>query len=258
MERSESYIRMLNKLGYYDYQQGLIIRHLKQKSGWDSHLEKCRNFILKAADYYKPQRVTVMGSGWLLDLPLTELLETVNSITLIDIVHPPDVISQVSRLKNVRLLEDDVTGGLIYAVWKEARRAGLFRKMKTLRNIEIPKYTFNEDPGLLISLNILSQLHVLPLRYLKKICAAGDDEYDRFTQLVQQNHLELLGKYNSVIITDTAEVFTWKSGTVSEEISVLVSIPEGRVREEWTWDFDLKGSDFNEKRSVMKVTAVNL
>ena len=68
----------------------------------------------------------------------------------------------------------------------------------------------------------------------------------------------MLGKYKSVVITDTAEVFVWNSVAVTEEKSVYVRIPEGRFSEEWTWNFDLRGSDFNEKRSVMKVTAVNL
>ena len=258
MARNEAYKRMLNRLGYYDYQQGLIFRHLKQKTGWDSHLVNCRNFILRAVENHKPEKVTVMGSGWLLDLPLAELLETVKSVILIDIVHPPAVVSQVSVLKNVRLLEEDVTGGLIDGVWDTVREAGLFRKMKTIMKIKIPEYTFDEDPGLLISLNILSQLHVLPVRYLKTRCTAGDEEYEWFIRSVQQSHLDLLGKYNSVLITDTAEIYKWRSGTVTEVKSLLVSIPDGKDKEEWTWDFDLLGSDYNEKRSVMKVTAVNL
>ncbi len=258
MAGSESEKRMLTKLGYYDYQQGLIFRHLNQKNGWDSHLEKCRNFILKAVEYYKPEKVTVMGSGWLLDLPLTELLDSVKSVTLIDIVHPPAVVSQVSELKDVRLLEADVTGGLIERVWEKARTINLFSKMKTIMDIDIPEYRFDEDPGVLISLNILSQLHVLPVRYLKTKSSAGNDEYAWLIRSIQQSHLDLLGKYDSVVITDTAEVFTWRSGAVTEEKSVFVRIPDGKYREEWTWDFDLRGNDFNEKRSVMKVTAVNL
>ena len=255
LEINESYKRILNRLGYYDYQYGLVFRHLKQDSGWDSHLEKCRSFILKAAETINPLKITVLGSGWLLDLPLVELLETVQSITLIDIVHPPEVINQVSELGNVSLVEEDLTGGLILRVWEEAHKAGTFRKLKTLGNIEIPAYTFKEDPGLVISLNIMSQLHVLPVRYLKRKSATGEEEFTEFIRSVQQKHLDLLSRHRSVLITDTAEIFVYRSGLREDEKSVLIGLPVGTTSEEWTWDFDLKGSDFNEKRSVMKVTA---
>lgn len=252
----ETYRRILHKLGYYDYQHGLIHRHLKQSGGWDSHLEKCRNFILKAAEYYKPGRITVLGSGWLLDFPLAELLDATDSINLIDIIHPPEVVKQVSSLKKVMLSEEDITGGLIEEVWNSTRKTGLFRKLKTLGDIQIPRYTFKEDPGLLVSLNILSQLHVLPVRFLERKAEVSVDEFSRFRTAIQEKHLELLGRYKSVLITDTSEIFTDNSGNDSDVRSVLAEIPEGRVREEWKWDFDLKHTDYYKKRSVMKVTAI--
>jgi hypothetical protein len=36
----------------------------------------------------------------------------------------------------------------------------------------------------------------------------------------------------------------------------LIDLPEGKHKEEWTWDFDLKGSDYYGKRSVLKVAAI--
>ena len=67
-------------MGYYDYQSGLIYRHLNQESGWDSHLEKCRSYILRAIDKHKPGKVTVLGSGWLLELPIAEIVEKTGKI----------------------------------------------------------------------------------------------------------------------------------------------------------------------------------
>ena len=52
---------------------------------------------MKALDYYKPLNVTVLGSGWLLDLPLAEMLEKTEMIYLVDIVHPPEVVMQAGR-----------------------------------------------------------------------------------------------------------------------------------------------------------------
>ena len=258
MESKELYKRVLNKLGYFDYQQGLIERHLKQEGGWDSHLARCRNFILKAAEFYKPEKITVMGSGWLLDLPLAELLEITGSVTLTDIVHPPEVIRQVSSLSNVKLSTEDITGGLIENIWHETRKAPLFGKLKSLDGIEIPQFKFREDPGLLISLNIMSQLEVLPVRYLKTRTHAGEEELLKFRAAVQERHLELLHNHKSVLLTDTNEIFTDRSGGKTDVRSVVIDLPEGRMKEEWEWDFDLKYTDYYGKRSVMKVTAIML
>src|SRR5512138_668826 len=122
----ESYRRILYRLGYYDYQHGLIVRHLNQDEGWNSHLEKCRKFILRAIELNKPERVTVLGSGWLLELPLTEMLEKVSEVCLIDIIHPPEVIRQVRGMKNVELVTEDISGGLIEEVWRHTARLPFF------------------------------------------------------------------------------------------------------------------------------------
>jgi hypothetical protein len=97
-------------MGYYNYQAGLIHHHIDQQAGWEDHQAHCRNFILKAIELYKPGKVTVLGSGWLLDLPLAELAECNGSVSLIDIVHPPDVIAQARNFNNVELIEQDITG----------------------------------------------------------------------------------------------------------------------------------------------------
>ena len=75
-------------MGYYNYQQGLINNFLVQENGWLNHQQKCRNFILKAIEYFKPGKITVLGSGWLMELPLIEMVEQTDEICLVDIIHP--------------------------------------------------------------------------------------------------------------------------------------------------------------------------
>lgn len=256
MHNSEQYKRFLNRLGYYNYQEGLIYRHLKQKEGWHSHLNNCRNYILKAVNIAKPAKVTVLGSGWLLDFPLQEIVDMNIPVTLIDIVHPPEAVKQVSALRNVEMIEDDITGGLVHEIWRKTGSIPIFRKHKTLDDIKIPRFRFKGDPGLVISLNILSQLDVLPVKYLKKKSSMQESQFTCFREEIQRKHIECLQKYSSVIITDTEEIFFNRSGESSVVKSIVSEIPEGNYKEEWTWDFDLKGSDYNQKRSILKVTAV--
>lgn len=253
---TESYKRILHKLGYYNYQQGFIVRHLNQENGWNSHLENCRNFILKSLEIHKPSAITVLGSGWLLELPLAEMLERVPEVCLVDIIHPPEVIEQAGKLPGVKLLTEDISGGLIDEIWQKTSRLPFYRKLDSLKDIIIPEYIPQYDPGMVISLNILSQLETLPVRYLLKKSKADEQEMITFRKQIQESHLSFLKKHSSVLITDVAEIFTDRSGNITERQSVITKLPEGICREEWTWDFDLKGSDYYEKRSVFKVEAI--
>ena len=256
MSFNESQKRILHKLDYYNYQHGFIVRHLNQGTGWDEHLEKCRRFILKSLEIHKPEKVTVLGSGWLLEFPLAEILERVDKIYLVDIVHPPEVIRQVSKISAVKLLTEDISGGLIEEIWKKTSKLPFFRKLDSLKEITIPEYKPDFDPGMVISLNILSQLEVLPLRYLTKKSKANEKEFKAFRKEIQDKHINFLKRHKSVLITDMTEIFTDRSGNKSEKVSIITELPAGLYRDDWTWDFDLKGSDYHGKRSVLKVAAI--
>jgi hypothetical protein len=243
-------------MGYYNYQNGLIYRHLNQGEGWNSHLEHCRSFILKALDLYNPLRVTVLGSGWLLELPVAEMIERNIELDLIDIVHPPEVRRQTESYKNVKLIEADLSGGLIEEVWKQAHNHIFFNKLKSINSIIIPEYMPDGDPGMLISLNILTQLESLLLSFLRKRSRAPEEDLMRFRTEIQKKHIDFLVKHNSILITDYAEVFTSRSGVVSTVPTLVTELPGGKVREEWVWDFDQAGSDYYNRRSLLKVVAM--
>jgi hypothetical protein len=257
MITSPSYRRILHKMGYYDYQQGLIYRHLNQGNGWQNHEKRCREFILKAAEIYHPEKITVLGSGWLLDLPLSELAEKTKHICLIDIVHPPAVREQVREFKNVELSEQDISGGLINNLWKATGKRTFLNKLRSLEEIEIPEFKL-DNPGMIISLNILTQLESMPLRMLSKKAKTGEADIFNFRKKIQESHIRFLEKHKSLLITDTAEIFTDSRGNVTEVKTVIILLPDGTFKETWRWDFDLKGTDFNMKRSVMEVSAIIL
>ncbi len=256
MTYDPAYRRILNRMGYYDYQQGLIYHHLDQEGGWESHLQKSRSFILEAARQLGPRKVTVLGSGWLLDFPLMEVSEMVDELCLVDIVHPPQVIDQIGSLANVRLREEDVTGGLIREVWKRSAGRLFFNRLRSLRSIRIPEYKPSEDPGMVVSLNILTQLETLPLEFLRKRTKAREEEYSGFRSEVQKKHMDFLLKHQSVVITDFSEIITDSSEKIIEESSIVTDLPRGRYREEWTWNFEQKRPDFYTRRSDFKVLAM--
>jgi hypothetical protein len=243
-------------MGYYNYQNGLIYHHLNQEGRWEEHQNNCRELILKALDLYKPSKVTVLGSGWLLDLPFAELVERTEKLCLVDIIHPPDVLSQVKHLKNVVLHEQDVTGGLIEEVWQKTRHYSFIRKLKTLADIRIPDYIPEEDPGMIVSLNILTQLESLPSDFIRKRSKIKEEEFVRFKSEVQKKHIEFLSKYKSVLSTDIAEVITSKSGDIKTITTLLTDLPAGKFRKEWTWNFDKAGGDLYNSTSRFSVVGI--
>lgn len=244
-------------MGYYKYQDGLIHRHLGQEGGWDSHLKKCRDYILKAVSALSPSTITVLGSGWLLDLPLAELAETAGKIYLADIVHPPEVARQTSGFRNVELIETDITGGFIIDVWNKSAGFRLFRKEMQPDDLNVPDFDFDFDPGLVVSLNLLTQLENLPLEFLKKKTKLKDEETGRLRRMIQEAHVSFLMRHDSILISDYEEVFV--TGENKHEIvSTMLVDPFGSDREEWTWDFDQKGSDFYNSRSTMRVVALTM
>jgi hypothetical protein len=256
MTYDPGYKSILGRMGYYSYQSGLIYRHLGQEGGWDTHLAHCRNYIIKAAARFNLPAITILGSGWLLDTPLAELVENTGMIYLVDIVHPPAVMEQVSRYSNVKLVEADITGGLIREVWNKAGGFSVFRKSVPLASLQIPEFIPDFDPGLVISLNILTQLENLPVELLKKKIKTDDNELADFRREIQQRHLDFILRQKSVLITDFEEVYSSEKTENKIVATMLVELEGGIEREEWTWDFDLRESDYYGSRSVMKVIAV--
>ena len=258
MTHNVAYRRMLHKLGYYNYHNAILHRHINQGGGWDSHLEQCRNFIIKALDFFKPDKVTVLGSGWLLDLPLAEMVEKTREICLIDVIHPPGVISQVGSIDKVALLEEDVTGGLIEEVWQKAGKYSFFNKMQSLEDIIVPEYKPLNDPGMVISLNILTQLEILPVAFIKKRSVIKDEEFNRFRGEIQKKHIDFLKKHKSVLISDYSEVFTDKSGKSTTIPTMVTDLPPAQFSENWTWKFEQTGAYQYNSRSIMNVVALSI
>ena len=243
---------------YYGYQDGLIHRYLSQNGAWDSHVRKCRGYILKAIERLAPEKVTILGSGWLIEVPLLEISEKVKEVTLVDIIHPKAVIEQTSKINNVRLIETDITGGIIDDLWNKTNSLFPFRKRIDINSIDFPEFKPDNDPGLLISLNLLSQLDSLPVRLIKKRAPVSENDLHTFRKKIQENHISFLKKYPSVLISDLCEIYTDKNGVATVEKTVLADIPDGKLPEQWIWDFDLTGTDYNMKKSVLEVHAIIL
>jgi hypothetical protein len=76
-------------MGYICDQEGIMNRYIREKKSWDLHFGKTREFINGCFSDKSIDSVAVLGSGWLLDVPLEEMKNRYKKIFLVDIHHPP-------------------------------------------------------------------------------------------------------------------------------------------------------------------------
>jgi hypothetical protein len=128
--------------------------------------------------------------------------------------------------------------------------------MSSFNDIKISEYSPEYEVGMVISLNVLTQLETLPVKLLRKKANVDEGGFLCFRKNIQENHISFLKRHRSVLISDLSELITGSSGKTDEKVSVLAEIPESGYKEEWTWDFDLLGSDYYRKKSVFRVIAI--
>ena len=155
--------RHVRQMGYVRELRALRARHDRCRSDWHSHLEHTRAVILDAAAQCEQRRsALVVGSGLLFDIPLDELARQFGSVVLVDIVHAWSVHRRAVRLSNVRLLPLDVTGVVERCHALARRRAPARLPQRTVDCL------VGEDFDLVASVNVLSQLPVVPNGYMTR------------------------------------------------------------------------------------------
>lgn len=245
--------RVVKRLGYLTDQKGIINRYLREGGAWDTHLLRSKEYIKRAVGHYKPEVVTILGSGWLLDVPLEELVETVNTINLVDINHPRQIRARVEKMGNVNLITSDVTGGLMDVIWQKRKRSTL-----NLDEISIPIYNPEYNTGLIISLNLLTQLDMLLFEFLTEKVGLNPDECLNFRKRVQERHIEFLKSRESILITEVKESVYKDKVLISNSNLLFTKFPAGTNIEKWEWIFDTRGLYYSGKKVVFNVKAIEI
>jgi len=225
--------RHLRAMGYESELRALDQRSRRCQSYWQTHLENSRAVILQATEECaETNKVLIIGSGLLLDVPLDELAERFQQVVLADIVHCRRARRAISGHDNVRLLQVDVTG-VIERVFAQARARD---------PAELPRHqpTLFVDDGfdLVVSLNVLSQLPVIPNGYVaRRVKNLPEGAIDRFSRCLVENHLDWLARFSGVVclIADLERWYCRGSTIIKREASLWgVDLPQGA--KEWQWD----------------------
>jgi len=232
-------------------------RYMRESSQWAKHLENTRNFIAASFNHTEAETVAVLGSGWLLDVPLDHLLKRFRHIYLVDIHHPIQIRKKTIAMKQVELIEADLTGGAIEKIWKfcqETKKTAEERTVPVQLPLDPPLAHIHADA--LISVNLLNQLDIILCDYILKQKHFQQEALIPFRTAIQAFHLDWISKKPGCLVTDIMEEVVDKNGAKSSKPLLYTDLPEGIRHDSWWWDFDSQGTYHPGSRTRMEVQAV--
>lgn len=250
--------KVIRRMGFVRDQEGIMNRYIREKLNWDQHLENTREFINSCFTHTSAESVAVLGSGWLLDVPIHDLEKRFKHIFLVDINHPPQIRKKVAEMKNVELVEADLSGGAVEQVWQFAKRQEKEhrRTEDLLERITLSPPLSRISPDAIISVNLLNQLDIILCEFLEKQGYFEHEPADRFRSFIQSFHLEWITATSGCLVTDTTEISKDLHGTETQKELLHVQLPPGHRTGRWSWEFDTRGTYLPGTRVRMEVQAV--
>ncbi len=244
--------RKIRKAGYLKDQNGIIRRYHREPNNWNIHIEKCKEFITKIT--YKTQggKLAILGSGWLLDIPINFLEKKFDEIWLIDINHPIQVKRKYEKHKNIHFIETDLTNGLV----EKAVNLKSYKEFVAVMNGNTPM-EFGTDFNLVISINILNQLDILLCDFLQKKFKLSNELLIEVRKKVQQDHINLLKRHNACLITDCKELLLDEDNVIEVRNLLYCDLPKATNFEQWIWVFDTKKHYHVKYNTSFKVKALS-
>lgn len=209
-------------------------RHQRNREAWQPHLDNTRAFVLSAAERCANRSaVAVYGAGLLLDAPLEELAAMFQRVYLIDIVFLPDARRQARQFGNVTLVLHDAAH-VAEPLYRSVRQG----------SSDLPEPCATPPDGvhpvgLVVSLNLLSQLWVMPRAYALSHSRNPDEErLDDWCGRIVQAHYGFLRSLGSQIclVADHTYVKRDREGTVVNRGSTVYGLGLPDPDALWTWN----------------------
>jgi len=254
--------RILRALGFRNDQKGIMNRYLREDGGWNEHLRNTRAFILKSAQTKLKQVAVVLGSGWCLDVPVEELAAQFQQVYLVDLVHPKVIRHKIAKLRNVKIIEFDITGGMVEQAYELMQRYKQHKKNEPLSvlspniaNFGLPQ---NITADFIVSVNILNQLDGLVHDYLQSAEIYSDIELQELRDIIQQAHINHLPANKTCLVTDFEEmIYDSKDNLEKTNPLVYLKLPVAKFSEQWLWHFDMQMRYYENRKTIFKVTAID-
>jgi len=250
--------RILRRMGLIEDQNGILSRYQGEIDSWEGHLSNTKNFISDCLTSCRPQKIAVLGSGWLLDLP-AELLAKHEMVVFYDLRHPEFVRKKYRDQKNFHFELLDVTGGLISKTYNLCRRRKGHDPDSIYKQLQIPGLILPDTFDYVISVNLLNQLDILIIDHIRENFITDQKWEQKVRRMIQENHIKLLPTGQSCLITDYEEVHVNDKNEIMDKTPLVhCTLPSGKYRKTWTWNFDTHRSYHPSFNTMMNVVAIKL
>jgi hypothetical protein len=225
---------LIRRMGYLDETIEMRSRARRNAAAWKPHLDNTRRFVLSSAERCRNRdKAVILGSGLLLDVPLAEISSMFREVVLTDVVCLPEVRKQIKVYNNVDFIESDVTNTA-----EQLYRNGL----KGIHELpeSVPSVPgIGQDCGLVVSLNILSQLWVVPRAYAaRQMRGLNEYQVDEWCGRIVAAHYAYLRSLpcDVCLVADHAFVKRDNSGVVISRGSTVYGLELPRPDASWTWN----------------------
>jgi len=242
------FYKIIKNRHYTIDQNGIMNRYLTEKKNWQEHLNNSKQYILDCISNKNYNTLAILGSGWLLDVPVDDILKQGVKLYLLDINHPKQIVNKYKNEKNITFIKTDLTNNLTEKINYAKDINDFINIVNNNSIIYFNKYDF------VVSLNLLNQLDILLCDLLKKKFTVNNNDLINIRQTIQQNHLTGLSKGKGCIITDYNEINYKKQ--INEGVSkqlIYVSLDNLKNKKEWIWNFDTKETYNSNLKTVFKV-----
>ena len=241
---------LARRFGFVHHSVALKRRALKQKAAWATHITNCQTVLRNVVDELSSlNHIVILGSSHLFEVDKQDLLRF-KKITLVDLVHPLSVRRWAKKNPQVQLIEADLSGYL--AKLQTIPTTSVFFE---LLKEQVAPFYFEAD--LVVSSNLLSQLHLTALTHLERKSALSLQQKNQIGQLSAENHLRFLkqcpGKH--LVYSDRQAIYFDQLGNETGRSQYPVDFGDYSLLQEWQWDIAPLGEAHREQSIAMLVQA---
>lgn len=237
--------KLARQMGFLYESIAMSARAKRCHSAWQPHYQNCQLAIEHAVTMCETKRkVLVFGAGTLQDIPLALLSEAFDQVLLVDLVITRNARQLLKSYRNIDYIEADVTESL------HLLQAGILK-------VETPKAWLDDETiDLVVSLNLITQLPLLPIRWLKQKFRISDPQADQLGQGLIKAHLDYLQRFNArvCLIADRVDQEFNRQGEKTDEFDPWWDVKPPEASRTWQWEVvSLRESGALKQRQVNDV-----
>ncbi len=217
----------VRKMGYLHEAIAMAARAKRCQQQWGEHYQNCQISIQQAVEQCEEfDSVLIFGAGSLNDVPLELLSKRFKKVLLVDLLFLQAARDKVKPYANIQLIEHDVTESI------DAFFSGSSQ-------CSVPQCWLDEPQiSLVVSLNLITQLPLLPAKWLMRNFQQSEQTVDLLSKQLIQQHLDYLQQFCGVkcLIADRWDTESDSAGNIVDEFDPWWDIPQPPVVKQWSWE----------------------